>query len=175
MVMTDGNDGELDYAYFMQQALRGVVRDVLKITQDLGAPPGAHHFYVEFSTTAPGVQISDHLRAQYPDRMTIVLQHQFEDLAVNADHFAVTLHFKGVPDSLVIPFDAVTQFADPSVNYALQFVPAETPVEGDSPPEAQADGELDAAEDTAPDAPAPDGDGPKGSAEVVSLDRFRKK
>ena len=171
-------DVELDYAFLTQDALRGVVRAALSVTEALGHPPGEHHFYIEFATRAPGVQISKRLIAQYPERMTIVLQHQFEALEVDAEGFAVTLHFKGAPDRLVVPFAAVTQFADPSASFALQFVPRDA---GD---EDEAADERPSAE-VAPLHAAPaaqageddDGDDepPKGGADVVSLDRFRKK
>lgn len=173
------DDVQFDYAYLTQHALRGVVREVLTTTQALGQPPGEHHFYIEFATAAPGVSISDNLRAQYPERMTIVLQHQFDDLEVYADHFEVTLHFKGVPDRLVVPYDAVTQFADPSVNYALQFPLHEAIPEDDAPSPTQPSGDVEALDAHRPaesedDDPAPDGP-PSGGADVVSIDRFRKK
>ncbi|MEM6748279.1 MAG: ClpXP protease specificity-enhancing factor SspB [Pseudomonadota bacterium] len=157
---------ELDYAWLTQNAMRGVVRDVLKITRDLGSLPGEHHFYIEFDTLASGVDIADRLRTQYPDRMTIVLQHQFDDLIVDEDHFTVTLKFKGIPERLVVPFDAITQFADPSSNFALQFQSVS------DLPEHVADDPDEQAED--PDTP-PDDEPPSGGADVVSLDRFRKK
>ncbi|WOI52282.1 SspB family protein [Parvularcula sp. LCG005] len=181
------DDAELDYAYLAQNALRGVVRDVLSLTRELGAPPGDHHFYIEFMTHAPGVQIPGHLREQYPERMTIVLQHQFEALFVEPDHFGVTLHFNRVPAPLIIPYEAVSQFADPSVNFALQF-----PIDDSHPsvedaaatdPSAHSaevrsfgSHRKDAAKDDGPDDDGPDDRGPSGgSADVVSLDRFRKK
>jgi hypothetical protein len=139
------------------------------MTAGLGAPPGEHHFYIEFQTTAPGVRLSEALKRQYPERMTIVLQHQFTDLAVHPDHFEVTLHFKGLPDRLSIPFDAVTQFADPSVNFALQF-----PTDGQSlaPPSAEIENLATHRDE---DDDGPDDGGGGTSAEVVSIDRFRKK
>ncbi len=172
------DDVELDYEYLAQNALRGVVRDVLGMTQALGYPPGEHHFYIEFLTTAPGVSISNTLKEQYPERMTIVLQHQFEGLDVSDDEFQVTLHFQGMPDTLVIPFAAVTQFADPSANFALQFQAME--VEEEEGPSAEVEtlpqtehkaGADDGGE--TPDDDGPDDNG--GGADVVSLDRFRKK
>ena len=158
-------DIELDYAFLTQKALRGVVRDVLSLTEEIGDMPGDHHFYIEFLTRAPGVEVSDALLGAYPEKMTIVLQHKFDDLRVFEDKFEVTLHFKGVPDRLIIPFEAVTNFVDPSVDYALRF---ETAV-----PERTAEEQEAAAEDTPPEA----GDSPEaeGSADVVSLDAFRKK
>ena len=189
--MTDGpDDVELDYAYLTQDALRGVVREVLQTTRALGHPPGEHHFYVEFGTNAPGVRVSDRLRAQYPERMTIVLQHQFEDLEVDAEGFAVTLHFGGVADRLVVPFAAVTQFADPSASFALQFAgpPGEASAEDADRPSAEVSplrvagpqGQVGPTADGAVGEGGGDGDDdpepPKpGGADVVSLDRFRKK
>ncbi|MEM9839406.1 MAG: ClpXP protease specificity-enhancing factor SspB [Pseudomonadota bacterium] len=161
--MTDTT--ELDYPWLTQNAMRNVVRDVLNLTAELGTLPGEHHFYIEFDTNHPEVDIAGRLSAQYPERMTIVLQHQFEALHVVDDHFSVTLQFKGIPERLVIPFAAVTQFADPSANFALQFQTME---------EAAA---QDTAEPAAPeeDETPPDDTPPSGGADVVSLDRFRKK
>ncbi|MEM7739686.1 MAG: ClpXP protease specificity-enhancing factor SspB [Pseudomonadota bacterium] len=160
------DSSELDYAWLTQNAMRGVVRDVLTITRDLGSLPGEHHFYIEFDTLASGVDIADRLRTQYPDRMTIVLQHQFDDLVVEDDHFTVTLKFKGIPERLVVPFEAITQFADPSSNFALQF---QTIGEIE---EHRVDDREEPTDD--PETP-PDDEPPSGGADVVSLDRFRKK
>lgn len=161
--MTDSS--ELDYAWLTQNAMRGVVREVLAITSALGDLPGEHHFYIEFDTRARGVVLADRLRAQYPERMTIVLQHQFDDLSVEDDHFAVTLQFKGVPERLVIPFSSVTQFADPSASFVLKFT-TETGQETEDRP----------ADDKPEDDPTPpDEPPPSGGADVVSLDRFRRK
>ena len=176
------DDVELDYEYLAQNALRGVVRDVLGMTKALGYPPGEHHFYIEFLTHAPGVAISDMLKEQYPERMTIVLQHQFEGLDVSDDEFQVTLHFQGMPDTLVIPFAAVTQFADPSANFALQFQPMYVEEEEHHAPEGpaavvetlhQSDRKSVSKDDG--DEDGPDDGGGAGGADVVSLDRFRKK
>ncbi|MEQ1867633.1 MAG: ClpXP protease specificity-enhancing factor SspB, partial [Micropepsaceae bacterium] len=114
-------DVEIDYDFLTQQALKRVVRDVLQMTEELGAAPGDHHFYIEFETRAEGVSIPDHLLSVYPTRMTVVLQHQFDDLEVRDDEFAVTLWFKGQQARLTIPYDAVTSFADPSVQFGLRF------------------------------------------------------
>lgn len=162
-IMSDSS--ELDYAWLTQNAMRGVVRDVLKLTRELGALPGEHHFYIEFDTNLSGVELADRLRTQYPDRMTIVLQHQFDDLDVDEDKFGVTLQFKGIPERIVIPFDAVTQFADPSANFVLQFQPVES----------SSTEENEAGEDPEDDPTPPDDTPPSGGADVVSLDRFRKK
>lgn len=151
-------DIELDYEYLTQRALRRVAFDALTLTAELGRPPGQHHFFIEFLTGAPGVETPPEIRASYPERMMIVLQHQFERLEVDDSGFSVTLFFKGRPSRLTIPFEAVTSFADPSAKFGLRFereeagaFPAETPAE-----------------------PAPAPLPPQG-ADVVSLDKFRKK
>src|ERR1700752_4832296 len=102
-------DHHIRYDLLAQQALRGVVRTVLADAAKKGLP-GEHHFKITFATTAPGGRLSDRLRAQYPEAMTIILQHQFWDLAVNDDGFEVGLSFGGVPERLAIPFDSITAF-----------------------------------------------------------------
>ncbi len=161
------SDVELDYAGLMDDALRRVVHDVLHVTQELGAAPGEHHFYIEFLTTAPGVSIPDDLLDTYPERMTIVLQHQFKDLQVEEHKFGVTLWFKGEPSRLEVPFSAVATFADPSAQFELRFASHAEPPGADTPPSDEA---ADAAAKDDSEAPAED-----GSADVVSLDAFRKK
>ncbi len=152
-------DVEIDYDYLTQQALKRVVRDVLTMTEELGAAPGDHHFYVEFETQAAGVAIPDHLLAAYPARMTIVLQHQFDDLEVRNDDFSVTLWFKGKQARLTVPFEAITSFADPSVQFGLRF---------DAPPEPQKSKQpADLVADS--DEPPPE------TGAVLQLDAFRKK
>jgi|TARA_R100000322_G_scaffold22153_10_gene14892 uncharacterized protein len=148
------------YDMLAQDALRGVVRRALKIARDEGLP-GEHHFYISFRSTAPGVEISEKLRSQYPEEMTIVLQHQFWNLEVSEERFSVDLTFNKVPEHLVIPFSAVQGFFDPSVQFGLQFQ-----VEGMSGETA----ETPATEPSAPEEPAADTAG-----EVVSLDAFRRK
>lgn len=152
-------DVEIDYDYLTQQALKRVVRDVLQMTEELGAAPGDHHFYIEFETHAEGVSIPDHLLAVYPTRMTVVLQHQFDDLEVRDDEFAVTLWFKGQQARLVIPYDSVTSFADPSVQFGLRF---------DAPASETK------AKPAEPAAKAPE-EAPAKGASVLQLDAFRKK
>ena len=184
---------QIRYDLLTQQALRGVVRSVLTETAKKGLP-GDHHFYISFDTKADGVQISDRLRGQYPEEMTIILQHQFWDLKVSDDEFEVGLSFGGIPERLTVPFDAVNGFFDPSVQFGLQF---EEVAEGEerSPPanvqepvtkkkrapatpaatkaEAPAAATRPVATATAtrekPDKP------PGSGGEVVRLDRFRKK
>ncbi|MGL4634957.1 MAG: SspB family protein [Beijerinckiaceae bacterium] len=108
------------YDLLVQDALRSVVKNVLADAAKNGMP-GEHHFYVSFKTTAPGVRISNRLREQYPDEMTIVLQHQFWDLGITEHTFEVGLSFGGVPERLLVPFDAVVGFFDPSVQFGLKF------------------------------------------------------
>lgn len=113
-------DSGLRYDLMVEGALRGVMRDALTHAAKHGLP-GAHHFYLSFRTGYPGVQLDQSLTARFPEEMTIVLQHQFWDLKVDQDGFAVTLSFANTPQRLVIPFAAVTAFNDPSVNFGLQF------------------------------------------------------
>lgn len=113
------------YDLLVQDALKGVVRKVLTDAARDGLP-GDHHFYVSFQTTSPGVRLSGRMREKYPDTMTIVLQHQFWDLAVTEHAFEVGLSFGGVPERLLVPFDALTGFFDPSVQFGLKFEIRET-------------------------------------------------
>ncbi len=166
------------YDLLAQAALRGVVRTVLADSASKGLP-GEHHFKITFNTAAPGVKLSDRMRAQYPQAMTIVLQHQFWDLAVNDDAFEVGLSFGGVPERVVVPFEAVTAFFDPAVQFGLQFETVEGQAADDAPVTAQDAGapapqasKAEALPAPEPE-PAPENEG--GGAEVVRLDRFRKK
>lgn len=110
----------LHYDKMVETALRGVVRQALASVVDQGLP-GNHHFYLTFRTTHPGVEIADRLHSQYPQEMTIVLQHQFWGLEVADDHFVVNLSFSNVPERLKIPYAALVSFVDPSVKFGLQF------------------------------------------------------
>lgn len=157
-------DQSLDYGRLVERALRQVVREALAIVAERGLP-GRHHHYITFRTDHPGVVLADDLRARYPTEMTIVLQHEFWDLEVADDRFAIGLSFGGVPHRLEIPLEAVTMFADPSVEFGLQFATANaTPSDGSTAPGAPT--ELPGKADQPP---------AEGSAEVVTLDRFRKK
>jgi hypothetical protein len=166
------------YDLLTQQALRGVVRQVLADAAKKGMV-GEHHFYISFDTRAEGVRVSERLKAQYPEQMTIILQHQFWDLSVSDTGFEVGLSFGGIPEKLVIPFEALKGFFDPSVQFGLQFEEVGTEME-----EAAGDAKKPALA-PAPVAPAPvpaatPAEGaaqpkPAPGAEVVSLDRFRKK
>jgi hypothetical protein len=160
-------DEILRYDKMVEQALRGVVRQAVEEVMAEGLP-GDHHFYITFLTDYPGVEIPDYLRDRYPREMTIVLQYQYYDLSVDREKMGVTLSFNNMPERLVVPLGAISIFADPSVNFALQFQPM-----GDD------DGDFD------PDGlPLDDdeGDAEEGrkktestTGEVVSLDQFRKK
>jgi uncharacterized protein len=108
------------YDLLVQDALRSVVKNVLTDACKNGLP-GEHHFYVSFKTKAPGVRISNRLREQYPEEMTIVLQHQFWDLGITEHTVEVGLSFGGVPERLLVPFDAIVGFFDPSVQFGLKF------------------------------------------------------
>jgi len=151
----------LRYDKMVDAALRGVVREVLARAASSGLP-GAHHFYITFRTGAPGVAVPDHLRQQYPDAMTVVLEHQFWDLEVKESGFAVTLNFRNQPERLTVPFAAITAFADPAVKFGLQFQ-----VDGAGPEAAPPAAVQPAAPEPRPTA-AKEG-------EVVALDAFRKK
>jgi uncharacterized protein len=145
----------IDYGNLMHRAMRSLIQSVLTDVGQNGLP-GAHHFFITFDTTHPGVAIADWLRSRYPGEMTIVIQHWFENLTVTDEGFSITLNFGNNPEPLVIPFDAVRTFVDPSVEFGLRF---ETSTE-----EAD-DDEDDEEEDTVTARP---------DAEVVSLDKFRK-
>jgi hypothetical protein len=150
----------LNYELLVEDCLRLVVRSALRIIEQTGLP-GETHFYIAFSTTHPGVALDEALRAQHPDTITIVLQHQFADLVVTETDFTVTLFFSGKPSVMTVPFEAVTSFNDPSVGFGLQFGGGEDVDDDD-------DGENDEAETSAEDLPSNE------TAEVVSLDSFRK-
>jgi hypothetical protein len=156
-------DSLLPYDEWTQEALRQVVVSAVAHAAREGLP-GGHHFYITFKTGYPGVIIPDRLRAQYPDEMTIVLQHQFHSLNMDEDAkiLSVGLSFSGIPSTLVIPVAGITAFADPEVRFGLNF-----DVEM---PEAVPLSELPAPEGD--DVPARPNDGP---AEVVSLDAFRRR
>jgi hypothetical protein len=151
----------MHYEQLAQDALRGVIRSALERAALPEGIPGAHHFYITFKTRAAGVSVPPDILAKYPDEMTVVLQHQYWDLKVDADRFSVMLKFGGMPKVLSMPYTAVARFYDPSVQFLLQF---ETPLIEEAA--------VEASEPEAAVAPPPGGDdGPK----VVSLDQFRKK
>jgi hypothetical protein len=159
-------DDTLRYDRMVEGALRGVVRQAVEEVVSHGLP-GDHHFYITFMTDYPGVRIPEYLRDRYPGEMTVVLQYQFQSLSVDREKIEVTLSFNNQPERLVIPLNAISIFADPSVNFALQFQP------------------LGAGMDDDDDTSGPDDEPPGGgrkpktetaaTGEVVSLDQFRKK
>ena len=156
---------EMRYDLLAQEALRGVVKAALKRAATPEGLPGAHHLYVTFRSQAPGVSLPTDLLERYPEEMTVVLQHQFWDLAPGETFFSVMLKFGGQPKRLSVPYAAVTRFYDPSVQFLLQFEPIGSPeLEGDTPDD----------ESIAPEVPAPSADADEGP-KIVSLDQFRKK
>ena len=166
-------DQSLDYGRLVERALRSVVRDALEAVARRGLP-GRHHLYITFRTDHPAVVIDEGLRARYPSEMTIVLQHEFWGLEVRPDRFAVGLSFNQVPHRLEVPFEAVTVFADPSVEFGLQFAAAgaraeATPV---APAPVSQLPTAPAEPQAARSAPSPT---EEAGADVVALDRFRKK
>ena len=148
----------IDDGNLMHRAMRGLIQTVLRDVAENGLP-GAHHFFITFDTTHPGVAIADWLKSRYPTEMTVVLQHWFENLEVTDEGFSVTLNFGNQPEPLVIPFDAVRTFVDPSVEFGLRF-------------ETHSDDEDESSEEEEDD--GDDDPPPKHDAEVVSLDKFRK-
>jgi hypothetical protein len=148
----------INYGQLMHKALRALMAEVLaQVARD--GLPGKHHFFITFDTTHPGVDMDPALRARYPKEMTIVMQDWFTDLAVMKDRFTVTLNFGNVPEPIVIPFEAIKTFVDPSVEFGLRFDAHE-----------EAEGESDEATPPAPTPIKP----PAVEGEVVSLDKFRK-
>jgi hypothetical protein len=192
----------LEYDRLVEKALRAVVRDALRQVAEDGLP-GDHHFYITFVTTHPGVTLAERLRERYPDEMTIVIQHQFSNLLVSDEGFGVTLSFSGIADHLEIPFSAVTAFADPSVQFGLQFRRTEEeeeddgseksrlkPVEQAAGPQAKPSRKRDAGPSRIPQsgggkteksreepeqAPCPASEPETPEEKVVTLDSFRKK
>ena len=189
------------YDILTQDALRGVVRTVLTDTAKRGLP-GDHHFYISFDTRAEGVRLSPRMQAQYPEEMTVVLQHQFWDLIVTDSGFEVGVSFGGIPERLAIPFAAVTGFYDPSVEFGLKFaevgetINPELAATGDDPSRPPAEHNVSIPPGQKASVPAPANPEPAGqttaeasgaeltktsrpsektSGEVVRLDRFRKK
>jgi uncharacterized protein len=177
-------DDLLRYDLMIEAALRDVVRETLSSVAKNGLP-GEHHFYITFLTKFPGVEIPDYLHKQYPDEMTIVLQYQFFGLKLLDDSFTVTLSFNNVKERLVIPLEAITTFADPSVNFALQFQSGQDEDVDES--EDQDNVAPEGSNDTKGDGDKPKGKGKKDKdkdkdkdkeekrGEVISLDMFRKK
>jgi hypothetical protein len=183
------------YDILAQEALRGVVQTVLKDAAKNGLP-GEHHFYITFDTRADGVRLPSRLLAQFPEAMTIVLQHQFWDLIVGDTGFEVGMSFGGIPERLTVTFASIKEFVDPSVPFGVKFeqvadaaaapaaapappAPAGEPQPAAEPKQTRTTPAVAAAPQPASETPeAPSDDEPHKPAsggEVVSLDRFRKK
>lgn len=176
---------QIRYDILARDALRGVLRRVLTDAAEHGLP-GEHHFFITFFTKSPGVKLSPRLLSQYPEEMTIILQHQFWDLRVTDDHFEVGLSFNGIPERLVVPFDSIKGFFDPSVQFGLQFETAEEKAAAnadgtDQPAKPVAVAEPDTAPPPAVEAEAAQAEPadaeikPAQGADIVRLDKFRKK
>jgi uncharacterized protein len=141
----------IDYGNLMHRAMRGLIQQVLTDVSDHGLP-GNHHFFITFDTMHPDVEIADWLSDRYPNEMTVVMQHWFDNLEVTDEGFSVTLNFGDQPEPLYIPYDAIKTFVDPSVEFGLRFETQEVEEEDDDP----------------------DPEPPTKDAEVVRLDSFRK-
>ncbi len=162
----------IDYGNLMHRAMRSLIQNVLQDVAERGLP-GDHHFFITFDTMHPDVEIADWLSDRYPNEMTVVIQHWFDNLDVTDEGFAITLNFGENPEPLYIPYDAIQTFVDPSVEFGLRFetqtdeedtAPTVVPDVAELPTEPEAAAEDDA--ETSEDAPK--------EAEVVSLDQFRK-
>ena len=145
----------IDYGSLMHRAMRGLIQSVLEDVAAHGLP-GEHHFFITFDTTAEGVEMADWLRARYPQEMTLVIQHWFDNMVVTDEGFSITLNFGNQPEPLIIPFDSLRTFVDPSVEFGLRFETHESD------------------EDDAEDEPEDDPEPPQHDAQVVRLDKFRK-
>jgi hypothetical protein len=155
----------LDYGSLMHRAMRGLIFNVLEQVRDHGLP-GNHHFFITFDTTHPDVQLADWLKDRYPEEMTVVIQHWFDNLVVREDGFSITLNFGDQPEPIQIPFDAIQTFVDPSVEFGLRF-------ENQDMEEIEDEAEADEAEPSA-EATETSDEAPRQEAEVVSLDQFRR-
>jgi len=155
----------IDYGNLMHDAMRGLIQKVLMRVEKDGLP-GQHHFFITFDTMHPDVEVADWLSDRYPEEMTVVIQHWFDNLNVTDEGFSITLNFGDNPEPMYIPYDAIKTFVDPSVEFGLRFETQET--EGDDA-DADADdiSELDIEVDSEDDEPTKE-------AEIVSLDSFRK-
>jgi uncharacterized protein len=146
----------IDYGNLMHRAMRGLIQTVLSDVAKTGLP-GAHHFFITFDTRHPGVEIADWLRERYPSEMTIVIQHWFENLEVTDKGFSITLNFGNNPEPMVVPFDALRTFVDPSVEFGLRFETQEEDEDEDDTTDIEVEQEPE-----------------RRDAEIVSLDQFRK-
>lgn len=155
---------EIDYGGMMHRAMQGLIVDVLREVARDGLP-GEHHFFITFDTRDDKVEIADWLRERYPDEMTIVIQHWFDNLEITDEGFYITLNFGNAPEPLYIPFDSLRTFVDPSVEFGLRF---ETQSDDDEDEDEDGDEDGDDIDVTEAE------EGPRPSGEVVSLDKWRK-
>lgn len=155
---------EIDYGNLMHSAMRGLIKTVLKDVAELGQLPGKHHFFITFDTSHPDAELADWLSDRYPEEMTVVMQHWYDNLDVGEDGFSVTLNFGDAPEPLYIPYDSIKTFVDPSVEFGLRFESAEDEQEEDAQDHAAATSDPQSEDDLTP----------RADAEVVSLDSFRK-
>ena len=151
---------EIDYGNLMHNAMRSLIQDVLTEVKNNGLP-GEHHFFITFDTNHAGVEMASWLKDRYPTEITVVMQHWYDDLEVKDDGFSVTLNFGDTPEHLVIPYEAILTFVDPSVEFGLRF---ETNEEDEDADEKK----LTLSEESNKD------DTKKETGQVVSLDNFRK-
>jgi uncharacterized protein len=149
----------IEYGNLMHDAMRGLIRRVMDDVAQHGLP-GEHHFFITIDTTHPGMQMADWLRQRYPEEITLVVQHWFDNLIVDDEGFAITLNFGNSPEPLYIPFDSISTFVDPSVEFGLRFE-----LHHDDEDDEDEDDEAPMMEDAKPE---------EKGGEVVSLDRFRK-
>lgn len=152
----------INYAQMMQKAMQSLMIDVLKKISKNGLP-GNHHYFISFDTKFEGVVVADWIKERYPEEMTIVIQHWFDNLEVNADNFSITLNFGDNPENLTIPWNSISTFVDPSVEFGLRF-------------EDEANEDIDTVEEI-PESKMViiEDDDENNVAEIVSLDSFRKK
>lgn len=155
----------IDYGKLMHRAMRGLIQEVLCDVRDNGLP-GAHHFFITFETTHPDAELADWLHERYPNEMTVVMQHWFDNLEVTDEGFTVTLNFGDNPETLYIPYDAIQTFVDPSVEFGLRFESQDEEDDEDTDIDDLVDEDSIEAEE--------DEEGEPRDAEVVSLDSFRK-
>jgi hypothetical protein len=153
---------KIDYPAILQDALRDAVRRVLEQVAEHGLP-GEHHLYIGFRTSFPGVEAPRFLRDQFPEEATVILQHQFWGLDVTPDAFSVILAFGGSKQRILVPFAALTAFADPSANFGLRFEATPASAIPESAPEPTSGEEKPAAPE------------PSRSGEVIRFDRSRRR
>lgn len=158
---------QINYGNKMHRAMRSLIAEVLTEVGRDGLP-GEHHFFITYDTQHPDVKMADWLFDRYPDEITIVIQHWFDNLVVAPDGFQITLNFGDNPEPLEVPFDAIRTFVDPSVEFGLRFETSED----DELHEVVELPDLELDEDD--DVDEPENPEPKGDAQVVSLDSFRK-